>query len=192
MLARTPRAPHQCLHHIRSLFLCSIGNPEPQYRGTRHNVGNYVMDHLVREWASHLNQVKPGVWRSTKYPVVLFKSKDSFINLSGKPVSTQFKSSREKEMMVIHDELQREPGKFQVREKGTSNRGHNGLKSIDSFVGPSNYEKLSVGIGRPNDPDVVKWVLEPFTPDQLAKVDEAMPRIVKDLESRLAKEVGSK
>lgn len=168
----------------RRIFICSIGNPEPQYEGTRHNVGNYLMESIINHWKLHLKPEGPNTWRLNKYPIVLFKSTNSYMNLLGSPVVSSLKKSREKEMLVLHDELQRSPGKYQIRQAGTSNRGHNGLKSIEKYLGTSNYSKVLIGIGRPTDDDVVSWVMSKFHDDELHQIDRIVPTIISELEKR--------
>lgn len=87
-------------------------------------------------------------------------------------------------MVVLHDELQRAPGKYQIRQQGTSNRGHNGLKSIEKHLGANKYEKVLIGVGRPMDDDVVSWVMSNFKDEEVEQIDKAMPKIILELEKR--------
>lgn len=52
--------------------------------------------------------------------------------------------------MAVHDELSREPGKWQIRYGNVSSRGHNGLKSLVDLYG-NDFYRFGVGIGRPTD-----------------------------------------
>lgn len=113
------------------------------------------------------------------------------MNVQGKPIQKHFrKFSSDSQLLILHDELQVELGKFQIRKPGTSARGHNGLKSINLTVG-NHYWKVGVGIGRPQTlektSDVLNYVLSKFDPEQLETLDhEVFPKIVLGIEKLLA------
>lgn len=167
------------------VLVVSIGNPEPQYKDTRHNVGHWIINEL------HRNNVpiEYGPWADDKTfggeistssdgNVVLARSIGSYMNTQGKPVSkiTQ-RYGKDKTLLVVHDELQKDLGKLQLRGPGTSARGHNGLKSIDSAMG-NKYTKLSVGIGRPNkgQKEVSDYVLSKFTTSERAELEKVLEK----------------
>jgi PTH1 family peptidyl-tRNA hydrolase len=71
-------------------------------------------------------------------------------------------------IFVFHDEIDLNPGDVRVK-KGGSHNGHNGLKSIDQFVG-KNYNRVRMGVSRPSklyenniNENVSNWVLSDFT-----------------------------
>lgn len=177
----------------RYLFIASIGNPEPQYANTRHNAGHRLMNQLIDVyWKDHVYKKGP-YYLSTKYSnLVLFKSNDSLMNLQGLPISKHFgKHDQGKSaLVVLHDELQVDLGKYQIRKPGTSSRGHNGLKSIDKYL-KNRYFKLGIGIGRPPaSQSVVHYVLKKFLLQELDVIDwEVLPKCVKDLENMVIKDL---
>lgn len=177
------------------LMIASIGNPEPQYEGTKHNVGHWALEELIKnhwtsfnKFQSHKN-IPDGVYSTSNAEeladVFLFKSIYSFMNLQGTPVSKTWqkisnyqKATRSPALVVLHDELQVPFGKFQIRKQLSSARGHNGLRSIDSLMG-GGYTKISIGIGKPSTKDVSNYVLSPFTPlEQEVLTYDVMPQIV--------------
>ena len=93
-------------------------------------------------------------------------------------------------LVVLHDELQVDLGKYQIRKPGTSSRGHNGLKSIDKYL-KNRYFKLGIGIGRPPaSQSVVHYVLKNFLLQELDVIDwEVLPKCVKDLENMVIKDL---
>ncbi|KAL6449522.1 hypothetical protein SBY92_004435 [Candida maltosa Xu316] len=178
------------VYNKRCLFIASIGNPEPEYAGTRHNVGHRLMNQLIEiYWKDHLYR-KGSYYLSNKYPnIVLFKSNDSLMNLQGKPISRHFNPGQDSHLIILHDELQVDLGKYQVRKPGTSSRGHNGLKSIDGYF-KNKYTKIGVGIGRPTSDSVVTYVMKKFKPDELEIIDwEVLPKCVKSLEDLVEKDL---
>ncbi|KAG7666131.1 uncharacterized protein J8A68_000388 [[Candida] subhashii] len=183
-------------NQTRTLFIASIGNPEPEYKSTRHNVGHRMMDQLVDiYWKQHL--IKRGdYYYSSKYPnIVLFKSVDSYMNLQGKPISKHFSkynNNTNKKLIILHDELQVDLGKYQIRKPGTSERGHNGLKSINQYM-KNDYYKISIGIGRPNDRNqVTDHVLSKFNDREMELLDfEVLPKCVEELEKLIKLDLNS-
>ncbi|EGW30480.1 uncharacterized protein SPAPADRAFT_63303 [Spathaspora passalidarum NRRL Y-27907] len=169
------------------LFIASIGNPEPQYANTRHNIGHRMMNQLIKTyWTSHISIQGNNLYKSSKYPnILLFKSNDSYMNLQGKPISKHFNHVRKQypHLVILHDELQVDVGKYQVRKPGTSARGHNGLKSINSYL-KNDYIKIGIGIGRPSHRDgVVDHVLSKFDTRELEIIDyDVIPKCVAELE----------
>lgn len=179
------------------VLLASIGNPEDEYSGTRHNVGHQFLNELIQHhWTDfepfrgHRNLPHGEVSLSReKHPnLVLFKSTNSLMNLQGAPISQTWEkirrlkeSSTSPALVVVHDELQLPIGKFQIRRQGTSARGHNGLRSISNTMG-SGYTKIGIGIGKPAHPNVALYVLSPFKENEkMALSYDVFPKIVEAL-----------
>ena len=77
-------------------------------------------------------------------------------------------------LIVICDQMDLPPGKVRIKMKGGS-AGHNGLKSIISVYG-ENFIHVYIGIGRPEDGDIVSHVLSSFSEDDRKKIDDAVSR----------------
>ena len=104
----------------------------------------------------------------------------TYMNDSGRsvgPARGAFKLDLDR-LLVIHDEIDLPFGEVRVR-LGGGLAGHNGLKSLRRELGSPDFQRLRVGVGRPDttDPDIVsahvlgKW-REP--PDEVAAlVDRA-------------------
>ncbi|CAG8721749.1 15500_t:CDS:2, partial [Dentiscutata erythropus] len=72
------------------------------------------------------------------------------MNVSGKSV---FKAIRElklspADIIVVHDDMQRELGKISLKEGGSAN-GHNGIKSVIDALKTNQFRRMRIGIGRP-------------------------------------------
>lgn len=174
----------------RTLFIASIGNPEPEYQGTRHNAGHRLMNLLIEvHWKDHVYK-KGDYYLSLKYPnLILYKSNDSLMNRQGRFLRRHIAHSKDTKLVILHDELQRDVGKFQIRGPGTSSRGHNGLKSIDKHVG-GKYTKLGIGIGRPQTKLVVDYVMEEFEPQEAEILDwEVFPKCARELQKLVDEEL---
>lgn len=170
----------------RTLHMCvtGIGNMEPKFSGTRHNVGN-IMVRMIQEQICHEKQFQPvpgfkGIqyvsMRDPTHPdniITLLICTGGYMNQIGKLVVPLWRRLTSKDpkikIVVAHDELDRPLGHVQLRSPGTSSRGHNGLKSLTACYGPTFY-KLGVGIDRPisrSQGEVAEYVLSKFPSSSL-------------------------
>lgn len=163
------------------LLVVGLGNPGRRHQRHRHNVGFMVVDELARrhggafkgKFSGHLAEVRVAEGR-----LAVLKP-DTYMNESGRsvqPAAAFYKTPLEN-LLVVHDEVDLELGRLQVR-LGGGLAGHNGLRSIAGRLGSPDFLRLRVGVGRPGrgDPrDVADFVLAPFAPedDAAAIVDRA-------------------
>lgn len=173
------------------VFLASVGNPEPEYSLTRHNIGHRFINQLVDiYWKDHIEN-QGSYYTSSKYPIIIFKDSHCYMNLQGKPISNQFKGFKNHQLYIVHDDVQNQVGKYKIRAKGTSAQGHNGLRSVIQYLG-NNHVKLAIGIGRPSSSSTPlhKWVLGKFDKQDLQIIDyEVIPKLVQELEKILQEEM---
>ncbi|CAK9435742.1 uncharacterized protein LODBEIA_P04500 [Lodderomyces beijingensis] len=185
------RATRTNLHDTKCIFIVSIGNFEPEYSGTRHNVAHRVLDQLIeRYWKEHILSQNSPYYQSSKYRhVVLFKSDSTFMNLQGRVIANHFQQLPAGSVLVVlHDELERQAGRYDLRRPGTSSRGHNGLKSIDGYY-KGKYHKIGIGIGRPGKHEsIADYVLSPMTQDEIKATNNAVPQIVREIEGLIEQE----
>ncbi len=136
-------------------LIVGLGNPGAQYHETRHNAGA----HLVEQLAAHQNTpLKPESRFFGLYAKTLFDGKTihlliptTFMNLSGKSVASlaNFFKIAPEEILVVHDELDLQPGTARLK-KGGGHGGHNGLRDIISRLGNNKeFYRLRIGIGHP-------------------------------------------
>ena len=140
-------------------LVVGLGNPGPSYAGHRHNLGYLVVDDLARRAGRAFSPVKgvraeladarlgpPGV----DGPRLLLMKCRTFMNESGGPVANLlgYYKLPPTQLVVIHDELDIDPGQIRVKFGGGDN-GHNGLKAIRRSLGHGDFYRVRVGIGRP-------------------------------------------
>lgn len=180
-----------------AILFAAIGNPVPQYAGTRHNVGVWALDEVVKareDSPSFLTSPRFRDFSVSEPPdlnCIFLKSTKSYMNLQGKPVLKawlEFKkayANYSTALVILHDEIQIPLGKIQVRRQNTSARGHNGLRSIDKAIGPT-YTKIGIGVGKPENVPVDKHVLSKFSSDELDILREkSMPQVLRIIEEML-------
>ena len=144
-------------------MIAGLGNPGPEYAGTRHNVGFLVVDRLAEQFGS--------TWkRSTKWDAVAMKCGKvfllkpmSFMNRSGHPLFAiaQFCKIDPAEILVVLDDLALPLGRLRLRADGGSG-GHNGLESIIVQFGTEEIPRLRIGIGAAPRDGGVDYVLSRF------------------------------
>jgi len=153
------------------LLVVGLGNPGREYATHRHNVGWMVVDELARRhdasWRGKFSGQLAEV-RLDGHRVALLKP-ETYMNESGRSVAAaaRFFKVEPDAVLVVHDEIDFEPGRLQAR-LGGGLAGHNGLRSIASHLGTNEFLRLRVGVGRPGRGDRRKpadYVLSPFTPD---------------------------
>lgn len=137
-------------------LIVGLGNPGEEYAHTRHNAGFDTIDLLAEAWGATYWKNKCGALAAEVKPAVLdgeevvLAKPQSFMNLSGGPVSKLMKEYglKPSEVIVIHDDLDLDPGIIRVKQGG-GHAGHNGLRSIIDKTGSRDFNRVRVGIGRP-------------------------------------------
>ena len=108
---------------------------------------------------------------------VILAKPQTYMNLSGESIAeivNFYKLDPESEMLIIFDDISLAPGNIRVRKKGSAG-GHNGIKSIISSVGTSNFMRIKVGVGeKPQGWDLADHVLGRFSGEDRARVEEAI------------------
>ena len=157
-----------------------LGNPDKEYDKTRHNIGFDVIDELARQMGVEVKTKRHkalcGIGNIGGEKVILVKPQ-TYMNLSGESVRAVmdfYKLDPESEMLIIFDDISLAPGNIRVRKKGSAG-GHNGIKSIISSVGTSNFMRIKVGVGeKPQGWDLADHVLGRFSGEDRARVEEAI------------------
>jgi peptidyl-tRNA hydrolase, PTH1 family len=153
------------------LLVAGLGNPGREYADTRHNVGFMVCDELARHHGGSFRSKFSGELAEVRVEdsrVALLKPQ-TYMNESGRAVraAARFFKVDPGALLVVHDEVDLEPGRLQAR-RGGGLAGHNGLRSIAQELGAQDFLRLRVGVGRPERGDprpVADFVLARFSPD---------------------------
>ena len=166
-------------------LVVGLGNPGDKYAATRHNVGQMVIDELVRRHnvklsshksRTHIAAFKLGVGVDA-HPVIVAKSQ-SFMNETGGPIKAlaNFYSVEPQKIIALHDELDIPFAAIRTKIAGGDN-GHNGLKSMTSAFGTAEYYRVRLGIGRPmGEQDPGDFVLKAFSKVEQKDLDEFIVR----------------
>jgi len=150
------------------LLVVGLGNPGRKHERDRHNVGWMVVDELARRtdarWRAKFSGQLAEV-RLAGMRLALLKP-ETFMNDSGRSVAaaTRFFKVEPESLLVVHDDVDLEPGRLQARAGGGL-AGHNGLRSLAQALGTQDFLRLRIGVGRPGRGDarsIADYVLSPF------------------------------
>ena len=175
------------------LLFVGLGNPTPDSENNRHNVGFKIIDYINKEF--NLSKQKPkfkGLLTTGKIgDQKIYAIKPlTFMNNSGiciRELIEYFKIDAEN-VIVFHDDLDVEFGKIKAKFGGSS-AGHNGVESIDKFIGKE-YSRVRIGIGKPKaKSSVVDHVLKDFDEEEKIELEKITDNITSSLEILIDKKL---
>ena len=150
-------------------LIVGLGNPGPEYRDTRHNIGFQVVDALAG--ASHAFSAGRYAERAEmklKGRTLIMVKPQTYMNLSGKAVRYWMHQENVpvERVLVITDDLALPFGKLRLRASGGAG-GHNGLTNIIELLGSEAFPRLRFGIGStfPRGRQV-DYVLDAWSPEE--------------------------
>jgi peptidyl-tRNA hydrolase, PTH1 family len=173
------------------VLVAGLGNPGREYAATRHNVGFMVADELARRHGASFRSKFSGELAEARLEGArgAILKPLTWMNESGRSVGAAvwFFKLDAGDLLVVHDEVDLEPGRLQAR-LGGGLAGHNGLRSVAQHVGTQDFLRLRVGVGRPERGDprpVADFVLGPFSAEidvdgLVARAADAVEAIVRD------------
>ena len=167
------------------ILLVGLGNPTPNSNNNRHNIGFKIIDAINEKYG--LSKQKPkfkgllttGNINNKKIYAI---KPLTFMNNSGiciRELIEYFKIDAE-DVIVFHDDLDIDFGKVKAKFGGTS-AGHNGIESIDKFIG-KDYSRVRIGIGKPETKtDVSEYVLKNFDEEEIKELKKITSNITQYL-----------
>lgn len=167
LLAWWRPAPTETIDPAMKYLVVGLGNPGPQYDGTRHNVGFDVVDYLAAQKEVTFTKDRHAWVGQMKHRgrVYILVKPTTYMNLSGQAVRywMQKEKIKPENLLVILDDLNIAFGQVRLKAKGSAG-GHNGLKDIEATLQTKNYARLRIGIGEQyNKGQQVDFVLGKWT-----------------------------
>ena len=166
----------------KPLLVVGLGNPGPEYVGTRHNVGFMAVDAMAGAdaiWRAGRNALTTRVDVDGRR--IIFAKPQTFMNNSGIAVRAlmDFYKIPLENLTVIHDDMDITVGDCRTKVGGGS-AGHNGIRSIDTHVGRE-YRRIRIGVGHARDFELrinpADWVLGRFGTDHMQKISTVISNI---------------
>ncbi|PYK42901.1 MAG: aminoacyl-tRNA hydrolase [Verrucomicrobia bacterium] len=158
-------------------LIAGLGNPGPEYAGTRHNIGFMMVDHVAAQFGATWEKSAKWEALTSKHGDILLAKPMSFMNRSGYPLVAiaQFYKIATSEILVVLDDLALPLGRIRIRPSGGTG-GHNGLESIIMQFGTEEIPRLRIGIGAAPAEGSVDYVLGRFFEEERPLVKSAIER----------------
>jgi PTH1 family peptidyl-tRNA hydrolase len=175
------------------LLFVGLGNPTLNSENNRHNLGFKVIDAINKKF--NLSKQKPkfkgllttGVIENEKVYAI---KPLTFMNNSGiciRELLEYFKIDA-MNVIVFHDDLDVELGKIKTKFGG-SDAGHNGIASIDKFIG-KDYSRVRIGIGKPkNKMEISDYVLQNFDEEEITEIEKILENITSSMSILIKKKL---
>ena len=164
-------------------MIVGLGNPGPEYKDTRHNIGFRVIDLLSHNLGVRLEN-RRFQSRNTrarlegKELIILLPM--TYMNLCGHAVRlcSDYYKVEMGHVLIVHDDLDLPVGRIKVVRQGGAG-GHRGVQSIIDHLGGINFPRVRIGIGRPRyNENTEDFVLSPFYKDQKDMVERMIRKAV--------------
>lgn len=173
-------------------LIVGLGNPEAEYARTRHNMGVDVLNELADKYKIAISREKfEGLYGTGEIEgekVILLKPQ-TYMNLSGDSVIqfVNFYKLEMKDIIVVCDDIDTEPGKIRIRKKGGPGT-HNGMKSVVQRLNTEEFTRVRIGVGAPEyKDDLINYVIGNITDEEyevltegIKKGAQAVSSIIKD------------
>lgn len=172
-------------------LIVGLGNPGEEYRQTPHNLGFLTVERLSEDAGVRVTRPEEDALVGTGQiggRQALLAKPLSYVNRSGGPVKRLLRRYHltPHRLLVVYDELDLAWGRLRLKQKGSA-AGHNGMQSIIDALGTSEFPRLRIGI-HPGHPvsNGARYVLRPFTRDEIEEVEEIVGRAAEVVRHALA------
>ncbi|MGK7921503.1 MAG: aminoacyl-tRNA hydrolase [Trichodesmium sp.] len=179
-------------------LIVGLGNPEPKYNQTRHNIGFAVVDNLANIWQISLSENRKfkaefGEGRSTKAEKIYLLKPLTYMNRSGQAIRAvvDWYKLPPSSVLIIYDDMDLPMGRLRLRLSGSAG-GHNGMKSAIAHLGTQEFPRLRIGIGKPKnvtaesgDPKTISHVLGKFSSTENKLMTQVLELVVDAVELSL-------
>ena len=165
-------------------IIVGLGNPEPEYSNTRHNMGFDTINKIAKKYNIEFSKTKfKGIYGTGTIEgekVILLKPQ-TFMNLSGESIKEiiDFYKLNTDNLIIIYDDIDIEPGIIKLRKTGGPGT-HNGMKSVIKEIGTEKFPRVRIGIGKPEHKgDLINYVIGKI-PEEDKKILEKSTDVAKD------------
>ena len=162
-------------------LIVGLGNPEPEYSKTRHNMGFDVINKLSEKYDIKVNRngfkALYGTGIIEGKQVILLKPQ-TYMNLSGDSIieAMNFYKISPNDIVIIYDDIDTEIGKIKIRKKGSSGC-HNGMKSIIFRLQTEDFPRVRIGTGKPEDKSkLIDYVISKLSDDEYENLKEGIKK----------------
>ena len=155
-------------------LIVGLGNPEPEYCLTRHNMGFDVINRLSKQYKIDVKKIGfkslYGIGEIENQKVILCKPQ-TYMNLSGDAVIeiSRFYKINKENIIVIYDDIELPVSQVKIRKKGGPGT-HNGMKSVVYSLGTEDFTRIRIGTGKPIDKnELIEYVIKKMKYEEYEK-----------------------
>ncbi len=179
---------------MQKYLVVGLGNPGPEYKYTRHNVGFLILDHLAEALDVSFASERYAQVAKSRYrgKILVLIKPQTYMNLSGKAV--RYWIEKEKipleNLLVVSDDIHLPLGQIRLRGSG-SHGGHNGLKHIIAIMGTQQFNRLRVGVGKNFAPgEQANYVLGKWSEEEIKLLPSVIDRSLDAIKTWLLEGLG--
>ncbi|MDJ0553198.1 MAG: aminoacyl-tRNA hydrolase [Microcoleaceae cyanobacterium MO_207.B10] len=179
-------------------LIVGLGNPEPKYDKTRHNIGFAAVDSIADTWHTSLSENRKfkaefGEGRGPKAEKIGLLKPLTYMNRSGQAIRAvvDWYKLPPSSVLIIYDDMDLPMGRLRLRLSGSAG-GHNGMKSAIAHLGTQEFPRLRIGIGKPKtataetgDPNTIGHVLGKFSSQESQLMTQVLELVVEAVELSL-------
>lgn len=162
-------------------LIVGLGNPEPEYSKTRHNMGFDTVNLIAKNYDINFNKKDfdaiYGVGNIENEKVILFKPQ-TYMNESGVAIEKvrNFYKIPVQNIIVIFDDIDLPEGTVKIRKKGGPGT-HNGMRSVTKELNSTEFPRVRIGTGTPIFKELlISYVIEPLKDEQYEKLVPAIKK----------------
>ena len=173
-------------------LIVGLGNPEPEYSKTRHNMGFDVINKIAENYDIEVTKKGfegiYGIGEIEGTKVILLKPQ-TYMNESGKSVikAKEYYKIPMENIIIIYDDIDLDVGVVKLRKKGGAGT-HNGMKSVIEHLGKGDFIHIRIGTGKPEFKELlISHVIGKLSDDEyeklipsIEKAAESIPEILKN------------
>lgn len=146
-------------------LIVGLGNPEPEYSMTRHNMGFDVINKISKKYEIEVEKKGfkslYGLGTIKGEKVVLCKPQ-TYMNLSGEAIVeiARFYKIKPQNIVIIYDDIDLPISQVKIRKKGGAGT-HNGMKSVVFNLQTEDFPRIRIGTGSPESKaELIEYVIK--------------------------------
>lgn len=164
--------------------IVGLGNPGKEYLLSRHNAGFRLVEKLAGE--TDFKYEKKFEADICKKDGLMLVKPQTFMNESGRTVRKilDYFGLSTDDLILVHDDLDLKLGDFKV-QKGIGPKIHNGVSSVESYVGTGGFWRVRLGVDNRGSLDYsvnsADFVLQKMTTGELVDLDRGVGEAVSEM-----------
>ncbi|MEK9166564.1 MAG: aminoacyl-tRNA hydrolase [Patescibacteria group bacterium] len=174
------------------VFIIGLGNPEPEYTGTRHNAGRYFVKLFAKKFGfpefAHAKKVALVSEGKIGKRAIILILPETYMNNSGKAAVLLKVKKEMPNIVVVNDDIDLPLGKFKiVYNRGSG--GHRGVESLRRALKTEAFVRLRIGIApkkKPNHKELLTFLTSKFKPTEAEALKKISKKVMEALELVIA------